>query len=151
MRRWLLRSLAVAAAAFLAIQLVPYGRNHRTRPVVAEPPWPSPDVRALAKRACFDCHSNETQWPWYASVAPVSWLLEYDVNEARKDLNYSEWRGPTEESNESADTVRKGTMPPFSYRLLHPEARLTRAERERLAAGLTFGGGGEHEGSASRD
>ena len=60
-------------AAVVVMQLVPYGRDHSNPPVTAEPNWDSPETRALFKRACFDCHSNETVWPWYAYVAPFSW------------------------------------------------------------------------------
>jgi hypothetical protein len=64
--------LLILVGGFLLIQLVPYGRAHANPPVVKEPAWDSPTTRALAKRACFDCHSNETVWPWYTNVAPVS-------------------------------------------------------------------------------
>ena len=66
--------VAVLAGLFLAIQFVPYGRDHSNPPVIGEPTWNSPETRALAVRACFDCHSNETVWPWYSNIAPVSWL-----------------------------------------------------------------------------
>ena len=65
----------VAVGGFLLIQLVPFGRDHTNPPVVQEPKWDSPATRELAKRACFDCHSNETVWPWYSNIAPVSWLV----------------------------------------------------------------------------
>ena len=60
---------------------VPYGRDHVNPPVGAEPSWDSPETRALARQACFDCHSNETEWPAYSTVAPVSWLIQHDVSE----------------------------------------------------------------------
>ncbi|MRR33844.1 hypothetical protein EG829_03970, partial [bacterium] len=72
-------TLIVLSAAFIFIQAVPYGRNHDNPPVVREPNWDSPETRGLAKRVCFDCHSNETVWPWYTWVAPVSWLVYRDV------------------------------------------------------------------------
>ena len=72
MRLWLLRGFVIVIVGFLAIQLVPYGRTHTNPPVTAEPAWDSPQTRALAVRACFDCHSNETVWPWYTSIAPIS-------------------------------------------------------------------------------
>ncbi len=83
--------LVLAAAGFGLLQLVPYGRNHTNPPVAAEPAWASAQTRALAVRACFDCHSNETTWPWYSNVAPVSWLIQRDVDEGRRRLNFSEW------------------------------------------------------------
>jgi hypothetical protein len=136
--RWLGLTLAVLV---VAIQLVPYGRDHVNPPVTREPRWDRPETRALAVRACFDCHSNETVWPWYSHVAPVSWLTQWDVDEGRRKLNYSEWDRGQREANESAKTVRKGEMPPWFYVLPRPHARLTAAERTALIAGLeaTFG------------
>ena len=64
---------------FLVAQLIPFGRSHTNPVVVKEPTWDSPTTRDLAKRACFDCHSNETVWPWYTNIAPVSWLTQRDV------------------------------------------------------------------------
>ncbi len=128
------------------IQLAPYGRDHGNPPVVAEPSWDSAQTRELSVRACFDCHSNETVWPWYSNVAPVSWLVQRDVDEGREELNYSEWTR-RQEGEESAESVREGSMPPSSYLLTHPEARLTDAELAALADGLaaTFGEESEDE------
>lgn len=110
--------------------------------------WDSPQTRALMERACFDCHSNETKWPWYAKIAPMSWIIAREGHEGRARLNYSNWR--TNEENESIETILQDRMPPRQYLLLHPEARLTDSEVETLVAGLkaTFGGGnigGEHQ------
>ena len=120
----------------LAAQLVPYGRDHSNPSVTAEPQWSAPGTRALADRACFDCHSNQTRWPWYSNVAPVSWLVQADVDEGRRVLNFSEWTRGYEEAQESGETVRNREMPPRSYLMLHPEAKLSDAEREQLASGL---------------
>lgn len=128
-------SLAVFGSVLVA-QLVPYGRDHTNPPIVAEPAWDSATTRALAERACFDCHSNETRWPWYSNVAPSSWLVQNHVDEGRRVLNLSEWNRASAEAGEAAEAVREGEMPPRSYVLLHPEARLTDAEREQLARGL---------------
>jgi hypothetical protein len=132
--------LAVASLFVLALvlvaQLVPYGRDHHNPPLAAEPSWNSSTTRALADRACFDCHSNQTRWPWYSNVAPMSWFVQNHVDEGRHALNFSEWNRPSSEADEAAETVREREMPPRSYLLLHPEARLTDAEREQLARGL---------------
>src|SRR5215831_3235209 len=85
--RWLIPALVL-------IQLIPFGREHTNPPVTQEPAWDSPGTRELAKRACFDCHSNETVWPWYSRVAPVSWLTQRDVNGGRRHVNFSEWNKP---------------------------------------------------------
>ena len=135
-RRWLFRICLALLGALLAVQVVPYGRDHANPPVTGEPNWDSPVTRALAKRACFDCHSNETEWPAYASFAPASWLVQRDVNEGRAVLNLSEWRRPQEEATEASEAVRKGEMPPAAYKLVHAHARLSAADRNRLAQGL---------------
>jgi Haem-binding domain len=132
--------LAIASLVVLGLvlvaQVVPYGRDHSNPPIVAEPTWDSSTTRALAERACFDCHSNQTHWPWYSNVAPMSWLVQNHVDEGRRVLNFSEWSRGDAEAGEAAEAVRDGEMPPRSYVLLHPEARLTDAAREQLARGL---------------
>lgn len=133
--RWLRWILAVLVGGLLVIQLIPYGRAHDNPPVVAEPAWDSAQTRELAARACFDCHSNETSWPWYSNVAPVSWLVQYDIDEGRQQLNFSEWNR-RQEGGEAVETVRERSMPPRSYLLTHPSARLTDAELAMLADGL---------------
>lgn len=131
-------------ACLLAIQLVPYGRDHANLPTVSEPVWDSPATRALAKQACFDCHSNETEWPAYARIAPASWLVQHDVIEGRAVLNFSEWQRPQEKSKDAGEELREGEMPPAMYRLLHAHARLSDADRDRLARGLARTLGGSH-------
>jgi hypothetical protein len=147
-KRRVLKWLAIGGLGLAAvIQLVPYGRDHSNPPVTAEPQWDSPETQALAERACFDCHSNETVWPWYSHVAPVSWLLQRDVDEGREHLNFSEWDRPQDDADEAAEMVREDEMPPWFYLPTHPEARLTDAEKQTLIKGLeaTFGSGGEHD------
>jgi hypothetical protein len=130
--------LIIVVLAALAIQLVPYGRDHTNPPVVQEPAWDSDQTRELARAACFDCHSNETDWsPWYAKVAPMSWLVAHDVEEGRQTLNFSEWgRARGEAVEELSEVVGEGEMPPAQYTLLHPEARLTDQQKQALAHGL---------------
>ena len=135
-RRFWARSGLALVLMFVAIQFVPYGRDHGNPPVGAEPAWDSADTRALARQACFDCHSNETEWPAYSRVAPVSWLIQRDVSEGRAVLNFSEWQRRQEEATEAAEEVLEGEMPLRSYQLMHAHARLGAAERERLARGL---------------
>ncbi|MEZ4502480.1 MAG: heme-binding domain-containing protein [Dehalococcoidia bacterium] len=129
-------SLAVAGLAVgLVIQLVPYGRDHSNPPITGEPTWDSAQTRDLADRACFDCHSNEVEWPWYSNIAPVSWLVQSDVEGARHILNFSEFDRP-QRVREAVETVREGSMPPFQYLIAHPNARLSAEEKDQLAAGL---------------
>jgi mono/diheme cytochrome c family protein len=126
----------VLVVTLLAIQFVPYGRDHVNPSVSAEPTWDSPETRALTKQACFDCHSNETEWPAYSKVAPVSWLIQHDVSEGRAVLNFSEWQRPQEEAKEAVEEILEGEMPLRGYQLMHAHARLSAADRERLARGL---------------
>jgi hypothetical protein len=96
-------------------------------------------VTRLLRRACYDCHSNETAWRWYGQVAPVSWLMHRDVNEGRRRLNFSDWAdyaGDPDTASRKLDQlsalVTSGAMAPRYYRILHPRARLTAAERAVL-------------------
>jgi len=128
--------LLAIVGLFVLIQLAPFGRNHTNPPVVQEPSWDSAETRALAKRACFDCHSNETVWPWYSSIAPVSWLVARDVSEGRRAMNFSDWSQTTERGQKVARQVQRGEMPPSFYLPMHPTAQLTADERAQLIAGL---------------
>jgi len=114
--------------------------QHTNPPVVSELNWDSPATRALAKRACFDCHSNETVWPWYTNVPPFSLVILNDVREGRETLNFSDWKPGSEisrEPDEIAEVIYEGEMPPGNYLRMHPEARLTQEEKAALAEGLT--------------
>ncbi len=140
-KRLLLWGAGALAVAFVVAQLVPYGRNHANPPFVAEPSWDGPQTRALAVRACYDCHSNETKWPWYSNVAPLSWLAQRDVDEGRATLNFSDIAATPEGAEEAGEQLEEGEMPPLQYVLLHPSAKLSGAERQVLLQGLaaTFG------------
>jgi cytochrome c551/c552 len=133
----------VVLGLFILIQFIPYGRNHTNPAVAQEPAWDSAQTRALAQRACFDCHSNETVWPWYSNVAPVSWLLQHDVDDGRRRLNFSEWNNRQRGAREAAETVQNGSMPRWFYVPLHPQANLSADEKAALIKGLqaTFGSG----------
>jgi hypothetical protein len=152
-RRAVRIGLFALIGGFLLIQVVPYGRDHTNPPVSAEPAWDSPRTKALAVAACFDCHSNETEWPWYTNVAPMSWLIQRDVDAGRDALNFSEW-DRRQDAEDVGEVIREGEMPPWSYGILHPGARLSDAEKERLIAGLEasflasppIDDGGEHGG-----
>lgn len=132
----MIRRLAWLAGFFILIQLIPYGHQHANAPVVKEPAWDSPQTRALAKRACFNCHSNETTWPWYSNVAPVSWLVQNDVNGGRHHLNFSEWDKPQRHAHDAAEEIENGDMPIWFYVPMHPEAKLTPQEKSALIAGF---------------
>jgi hypothetical protein len=133
------------AAGFVAIQFIPVGRLFRSLNRVDNPPvkttiqWDSSQTEGLVRRACYDCHSNETRWPWYSNVAPVSWLVTRDVNLARAGLNFSEL---DLSKTDLTDLIAHlefhvySNMPPRKYFLLHPDAKLSDAERDLLMAGF---------------
>jgi mono/diheme cytochrome c family protein len=127
-----------AVATFVVIQLVPYGRSHSNPPVTGEPQWANERTRELMVDACFACHSNEVDYPWYASVAPISWEVQHHVDEGREKVNYSEFVTDSGEADESVEVVEEGEMPPsyFTHLGLHPEADLTPAEIADLIDGL---------------
>ncbi|WP_345970223.1 heme-binding domain-containing protein [Sulfurimonas sp. HSL1-6] len=135
--------LLIGTLAFVtAIQIIPFGHDHTNPPVMAEPAWDTPQTRTLFMRACADCHSNETVWPWYSHVAPVSWLVAHDVEEGREHFNVSLWGVQKKnDGDEAAEEVEENEMPPLVYLPTHPEARLTPEEKTALIAGLkaTFG------------
>lgn len=137
--------IVVGLVVFGLIQLVPYGRDHANPAVISEPNWDSPATRDLAVRACFDCHSNETIWPWYSKIAPMSWLVQRDVAEGREVLNFSTWGRGEQEAEEIGEVIREGEMPPSQYVLLHPGARLTNAEQDQLINGLAHSLGASFE------
>ncbi|MBK6694193.1 MAG: heme-binding domain-containing protein [Myxococcales bacterium] len=125
--------------ALLVLQLVPASR---TNPPVTQDLEAPPAVKALLKRACYDCHSNESVWPWYARVAPASFLVSHDVKEGREHLNFSEWDRVAAEKQprklkKAAASLKDGKMPLPIYLPLHPEARLTPEERDTLTAWLS--------------
>ncbi|MFN8545828.1 MAG: heme-binding domain-containing protein [Candidatus Binatia bacterium] len=136
------RAVPLAGVLLLAVivmQLVPVAR---TNPAVVQDIAAPPDVQAVLRHACYDCHSHETVWPWYSRVAPVSWLITHDVNEGREELDFSTWsaypppkRG--KKLDKAAKEVTEGEMPPWYYRLLHPEARLSEAEAALIVQWLT--------------
>ncbi len=136
-RRVLLWAGLGVLALFALMQAVPYGRNHSNPPVTMEPKWDSARTRVLTERACFDCHSNLTNWRWYSNVAPVSWLVQRDVDAGRAQFNFSEWDQPQDISaGDIADAVRGGSMPPWFYTLVHPSAKLSAADKDALIRGL---------------
>ncbi len=123
------------AGALVAIQFVPYGRDRTNPPVVQDAPWNSAESARIAVTACYDCHSNETKWRWYDKLAPASWLVQNHVDEGREALNFSEW-GRRQEIDDLVESVIGGSMPPRSYLLLHPSAKLSVDEKEQLVAAL---------------
>lgn len=125
-------------AVFVLIQGVPYGRAHSNPPVTGEPKWDSPQTRELVVRACYGCHSNEVDYPAYASVAPISWMVQSHVSGGRNNLNFSTFDKSQHGANDAVEVILEGSMPPSYYTRFgrHPEARLTDAEIQQLVSGL---------------
>ncbi len=134
-RRMVLGVIGAVVLVFVLIQLIPVDKTNP--PVLSEPKWDSPQTRELAQVACFDCHSNETVWPWYTKIAPSSWLVKHDVDSGRRRLNFSEWGGQRpRELGEMAEAINGGGMPPWYYTLMHPNAKLSDSEKQALIIGL---------------
>ena len=114
----------------------------RTNPPVEAELTASPAVMELLRRSCYDCHSNESVWPWYSFVAPASWLVEHDVEEAREHMNFSEWQTWSVEKQdhkreECWEEVEEGEMPLWFYTPLHWEASLSEDDLAVLKAWAT--------------
>ena len=127
--------LAVLALIFVAIQFIPYGRDHDNPPATNNVNWDSPQTKETFYTACADCHSNETVWPWYSNIAPASWLVQYDVEEARSHFNISEEDG-LGHADEAYELVEAGEMPLWYFVPLHSEANLSKQEKIEFITGL---------------
>lgn len=122
------------ATIVIGAQLVPVDRSNP--PVTQELKWDSEETRELVSRACFDCHSNQTVWPWYSYIAPISWRVADHVDHGRGHLNFSEWDKPNEDFDEIKEVMDEGEMPLWDYLLMHTEAKLTPEETQALIEGL---------------
>ena len=134
MRRWIILSELGLLVLVVAIQFIPVGTAN---PPVERGIPTSPALKAVLRRVCYDCHSHETVWPWYSHIAPVSWLLAYDVQEGRAELNFSTWNQYSTQQHvkklqESWKEVSEGEMPPWYYLPAHRNARLSADDRTLL-------------------
>ena len=134
MTKWNALSGIVVIAVLIAIQFVPVAT---IKPPVEQDISTPPAVKVVLRRACYDCHSNETVWPWYSRIAPVSWLIARDVQEGRAELNFSTWnqystQAQVKKLQESWEEVDGGEMPPWSYLPVHRDARLSAEDRAQL-------------------
>lgn len=135
----LARRIGLAVLVFVAaIQFIPVDRTNpsvdRSQSIYATVAMPA-DAKAVFERSCQNCHSDETSWPWYSYVAPVSWVVARDVHQARKAMNLSEWgsysaKQKTDKLEEICEQLTNGDMPDRKYMLVHPHARLTAKERD---------------------
>lgn len=136
MKKIVLYLVIAAIVVFGLIQLIPFGHVKTNPPMVSEPAWVSPEARALAKEHCFQCHSNETNWTWYANIAPGSWLIAYDVIAGRDTFNFSDWQNRPGEVNEMVEQIQAGEMPPIQYRIFHPNSTLNDQQKQELIQAL---------------
>ncbi len=134
MKTALRRSLLGLLVVLVLLQLVPVDRSN---PPVVSPVDAPPEVETILRQACFDCHSNETRWPWYGYVAPLSWWMAHHIEEARGDLNFSDWpvfdfAGQELAFRDIVEQIEKDEMPLKSYRIMHRGARLSDRERRTI-------------------
>jgi len=134
MKKWVFRPAAALGAAFIAIQFLPVERSN---PPVASDAIMTAELKTVMRRACYDCHSNETVWPWYSHVAPFSRIVAKDVREGRRELNFSEWNQYPENRKarklkEIVEQVEKNKMPQWYYVVMHPDAKLSASDKEMI-------------------
>jgi len=147
--------LGALVAVFVLIQFVPYGRDHTDPPVTNSFKWTSMQAKAIARRSCYDCHSNHTKYWWAVDIAPFSWLAAHDIQDGRARLNFSEWTGSL--STPVLESAVSNNMPPLQYTLLHPHAKLSAADKQTLLDGFqqsvaamgNGGGSGSSSGSSA--
>ena len=152
-RRAALVTVAAVGVLTLALaQLVPYGRSHTNPPVTGEPAWATAETRELMEQACFQCHSNLVEYPWYSDIAPMSWAVQSHINGGRSEVNYSEFTTDPGKADETIEVLLDGSMPPAYFTRFgrNPEAILSDAELARLIAGLQDTPGLEGEGDDER-
>lgn len=134
MNKYLKYGLGGLVATLIILQFIPVEMNNP--PVTSQMPVEE-KVEVVLKRACYDCHTNETVWPWYSKIAPVSFLVAYDVNDGRRHLNFSTWddyklKKKNHKLEELVEEVESGAMPMDAYVFMHPEAALSAEEKELL-------------------
>jgi len=135
-KRWAGRAAGALVVLLLLIQLIPYGRDHANPPVVNQAKITSAEGQQLWDRACADCHSNLTRWPWYSNIAPLSWRIQSHVDEGRTKLNLSEWQTMSQpDLGEIKDKINSGEMPAWDYALIH--GGLSASEKKTLIDALS--------------
>jgi mono/diheme cytochrome c family protein len=156
MKRWIGIVTIVLIALFALLQLfnIPTLAQQTNPPVQQTPNWDSQQTQQLAQRACYDCHSNQTNWPFYSRVAPVSWFVTPHVLDARAELNFTEWGQTEGELEDIGEVVPRQRAHAPNYYNLHPNAVLSEQEQQQLLDGLRAtisGTGGEAEGGEAEE
>ena len=149
--RVLKRGLLDLAIVFVAIQFVPFGWWHDNPPVVDDAPWPDAAAASVARSSCYACHSNETDWPLYSYVAPMSWLVRNDVESGREEFNFSDWDRSEGDADKAVEVIQEGSMPPDRYTLAHRDASLSAEEQDVLVSALLAMGGEDNRGRGGDD
>ena len=129
-------TVIIVVAVFVLIQLFPLDRDNPVADPSSEIELQG-EVRMIVQTACYDCHSNNTRWPWYSYVAPVSWLVTYDVHEGRDELNFSMWNTYSKKRinrkfQEIVEEIEEEEMPLPIYLLMHSEADIDESQRAIL-------------------
>ena len=147
-RRTAVIILGILIVGFVLLQIIPIGSINPDFAFAGNPPvveniqWDSPQTEAILRRACYDCHSNETKWPWYSRIAPVVWLVSYDVHGGREEMNFSDLGRTGDLAKDIEEVLEKGEMPLPMYLIMHPDAILSEADKHALVEGVrnTFAG-----------
>jgi hypothetical protein len=134
MKKTILTIVIAGLVVFGLIQLVPIDRSKPA--TIKEPNWASPEARALVKEHCFQCHSYETEWPWYSYIAPASWLINYDVVKGRHEMNFSDWDNYHQGLDQMSEKILNGRMPPIQYTIFHPGSTMDAAQKQALIDAL---------------
>lgn len=148
-------ALYIVLAVFIILQFIPVDRSNPA--TTAGEGFTAPaEVTEIVRTSCFDCHSNETVWPWYSYVAPVSWLVSSDVAEGREHFNLSHWPAYSNEEKgeiaaEMIEEIEEGEMPLGIYLIMHSEAEITKDELAILAGWAESLGAIENEGSSTEN
>ena len=134
--------LIVIIVILIVIQFVPVSKIN---PPVTGEIKASENVMQILKNSCYDCHSNEVRWPWYSNIAPASWLVVHDVNEAREHMNFSEWQFYSADDKEDniediGEEIEDGEMPLWYYLILHNDARLSDNDKKTIKSWVESGG-----------
>lgn len=145
MKRIIKYSSIAIGVVFLGLRFVPV---NRANPAVVSDLDAPIEVKNILRQSCYDCHSNEVNWPWYSYVAPVSWLVAYDVNEGREELNFSEWNRYSRDLDvrkEIVEEIAEGEMPLPIYLITHPTASVSKEELVALKQWAGYRGRSHHE------
>jgi len=138
----------ILSGVIILLVLIQFVRIDKTNPkIIPENDFinitnPSEDIAMVLKNSCYDCHSNESTYPWYTNIAPISWWIKHHINEGRRHINFSEWGDyPLDKLNhkleECYEEIEEGKMPMTSYTIAHPDAKMTTEQKNKLKEWLT--------------